>query len=172
VFSIVVAMDRARGIGQAGKLPWQLPGDMAYFKRITSEAPAAQRNAVVMGRKTYESLPEKFRPLPKRLNVVLTREPRAPFPSEVMQTNSFSDALGQLADRRDVAHTFVIGGGQIYEMALAHEACTRLYITEIDATFACDTFFPSFDASFRLVTRDGPHHDKGVGYAFAIYERL
>lgn len=170
-FSIVVAMDAARGIGRAGQLPWHLPGDMAYFKRLTSEAPAEMRNAVVMGRKTYDSLPEKFRPLPGRLNVVLTRAPRSSIPNEVLQTNSLSDALGQLSSRKNLAKTFVIGGGEIFAMALAHEACARLYITEIAATFACDTFFPAFDAHFRLVTRDGPYDDRGVNYAFATYER-
>jgi dihydrofolate reductase len=164
-------MDRARGIGRDGTLPWHLPGDMAYFKRLTSEAPSGKRNAVIMGRKTYDSLPDKFRPLPGRLNVVLTRTPRPANPSQVLQTDSLSDALTQLSAREDVAQIFVIGGGEIFAVALAHPDCQRLYITEIDALFACDTVFPSFDSHFRLVTREGPHNDKGVNYAFATYER-
>ena len=74
--SIVVACTKEGGIGKGGQLPWKLPGDMAYFKRVTTDtegAPPDVRNAVIMGRKTWESIPQKFRPLPGRLNVVLTR---------------------------------------------------------------------------------------------------
>lgn len=73
-FQLVVAATRKLGIGKNGSMPWKLPGDMAYFKEITSKtADSAKQNAVVMGRKTWESIPPKFRPLPGRINVVLTR---------------------------------------------------------------------------------------------------
>ena len=74
-FAIVVAADEARGIGAGNTLPWKLPTEMAYFKRVTTVAPPGRQNAVVMGRKTYESIPGKFRPLRDRLNVVLSRDP-------------------------------------------------------------------------------------------------
>ena len=73
-FSVVVAATSAGGIGMKGKLPWRLPGDMAFFKRVTSSvADIGKRNAVIMGRRTWASIPAKFRPLPARLNVVLSR---------------------------------------------------------------------------------------------------
>ena len=73
-FQLVVAATRKLGIGKAGSMPWKLPGDMAYFKELTSKtADSGKQNAVVMGRKTWESIPSKFRPLPGRINVVLTR---------------------------------------------------------------------------------------------------
>ena len=73
-FQLVVAATRKLGIGKAGSMPWKLPGDMAYFKEITSKtADSGKQNAVIMGRKTWESIPPKFRPLPGRINVVLTR---------------------------------------------------------------------------------------------------
>ena len=73
-FQLVVAATRKLGIGKAGSMPWKLPGDMAYFKEITSRtADPGKQNAVIMGRKTWESIPSKFRPLPGRINVVLTR---------------------------------------------------------------------------------------------------
>ena len=73
-FSLVVAADQENGIGKGGKLPWRLPGEMAYFKRLTTEAPAGRRNAVIMGRKTYESIQPKYRPLTDRFNMVLSRD--------------------------------------------------------------------------------------------------
>ena len=73
-YQLVVAATRKLGIGKAGTMPWKLPGDMAYFKELTSKtADAGKQNAVIMGRKTWESIPPKFRPLPNRVNVVLTR---------------------------------------------------------------------------------------------------
>ena len=72
-FAIVVACDEVRGIGKGGTLPWKLPGEMAYFKRVTSEAANGKVNAVIMGRTTFDSIPPKFRPLPGRKNVVLSR---------------------------------------------------------------------------------------------------
>lgn len=170
-FSIVVAADQGRGIGKGPALPWRLPGDMAYFKRVTSEAPAGLRNAVIMGRKTYESVPAKFRPLPQRLNVVLSRGTPREAHDDVLFFASLDAALTALERRADIARVFVIGGGELYREALAHPACTRVYLTRVDATFDCDTFLAPFEAGFRLVTRDGPHDDHGVSYTFEVYER-
>lgn len=170
-FEVVVAADEARGIGRAGGLPWKLPGDMAYFKRLTSEAPEGCVNAVLMGRKTYESIPARFRPLRGRLNVVLSR--RADFGTDdgVLVHGSLDAALGALAGRAELAKVFVIGGGELYAEALAHPACARVHLTRVHATFACDTFLAPFEDRFRLVTRDGPHRDADTGYTFETYER-
>jgi dihydrofolate reductase len=73
-FSIVVAAAANSGIGRAGQLPWRLPGDLAFFKRVTSQVTGAGRNAVIMGRKTWDSIPSKFRPLPGRLNIVISSQ--------------------------------------------------------------------------------------------------
>ena len=95
-FAIVVAADEQLGIGRNGTLPWKLPAEMARFKRVTSEAPEGQRNAVIMGRKTYESIPPKFRPLPGWLNIVLSRAPGF-------------EVENALASHPDVAQCAVIG---------------------------------------------------------------
>lgn len=170
-FEIVVAMDEQRGIGVHGTLPWRLPGDMAFFKRTTSEAAPGKSNAVVMGRKTFESIPAKFRPLPGRVNVVLTRAPSADSAGGALHRASFEDALRELDGRTDIGRILVIGGGDVYAQALEHARCSVVHLTRVHGTFACDTFLPPFEARFRLVSRDGPHRDDAVAYTFERYER-
>jgi len=170
-FSLVVALDQDRGIGLSGGMPWRLPSDMAYFKRITTEAPADHENAVIMGRKTYESIPERFRPLAGRLNVVLSRTGcEAPAPS-VLMADSLDGALKQLEAQPRLHRAFVIGGGEVYRQALADPRCRTLYVTRIAARFGCDTYFPEFEAAFRRVTQSAPGDDNGIAYTFEIYER-
>jgi dihydrofolate reductase len=169
-FELVVAADEARGIGRDGALPWRLPGDMAFFKRITSDAPAGTLNAVLMGRKTYASIPAKFRPLRGRLNVVLSRQESLALDAGVEVFGSLDAALASL-DRPGLHRAFVIGGGELYAQALGHPGCARVHLTRVHATFACDTFLAPFEDRFRLVTRDGPQHDDGIEYTFETYER-
>ncbi len=170
-FAIVVAADADLGIGLAGGLPWKLPGDTAYFKRLTVQAPEGLRNAVIMGRKTYESIPARFRPLRDRLNVVLTRSGAdAPAP-DVLTASSLEGALAVIGAQPDIHHVFVIGGGDVYRQALAHSGCSTLYVTRVHETFGCDTRFPEFHETFRLVTETGIQHDNGIAYRFEVYER-
>lgn len=123
-FQIVVAATREHGIGKQGTLPWKLPTDMKFFKTVTSSTTASSKtNAVIMGRHTWESIPEKFRPLPGRLNVILTRSGSiTPPPLEgVLVSASLSAALTLLATppySSQVETVFVIGGGQVYRFTL------------------------------------------------------
>lgn len=169
-FSIIVAADEARGIGKSGALPWHLPGDMAYYKRTTTEAPEGKRNAVIMGRKTFDSIPLKFRPLKHRLNIVLSRQPGyAPSGVEVVES---LDAALALVDRApDVARVFVIGGGELYREALEHPHCSEVLLTRVHARFDCDTTLAPFEHAFVKVNSDGPHVDGGVSYTFETYTR-
>jgi dihydrofolate reductase/thymidylate synthase len=170
-FSVIVAADGARGIGKSGGLPWHLPGDMAFFKRTTSAAPPGKQNAVIMGRKTYVSIPAKFRPLRSRLNVVLTRSKGQAFDPGVLVAGSLSEALAQVAERPDVAKLFVIGGGELYREALLHPACSEVLLTRVHARFDCDTQLPPFEADFEKTHSDGPHQDGEVTYTFETYTR-
>ncbi len=170
-FAIVVAADAARGIGRANGLPWKLPTEMAYFKRVTSEARPGQQNAVVMGRKTYESIPSKFRPLKGRLNVVLSRSSDVSAEEGVTVCPSLEDALAKVAGQSTIDQVFVIGGGSVYEVALRHPQCSRVYITRVHGVFDCDTFLEKFEQDFRLLTQDGPHRDGDVEFTFEVYER-
>lgn len=169
-FAIVVAADEALGIGQNGRLPWRLSGDMAFYRRITSEAPEGKQNVVIMGRKTFESIPEKFRPLPNRINVVLTRDPSYR-PAAVHVASSLAEALALSEQLPQAARTFVVGGGELYREALGHPACQEVLITRVHARFACDTFLAPFEASFHRTRSDGPHYENGLSYTFETYTR-
>jgi len=170
VFSVIVAADQARGIGKNGTLPWRLPGDMAFYKRTTLQAAQGQQNAVIMGRKTFESIPAKFRPLKNRLNLVLTRNADYT-PEGAARVGSLEEALQYIAARTDIAHAFVIGGGELYRDALLHPACARVIITRVHATFDCDTGLAPFEHNFVLTHSDGPHTDDAARYTFETYER-
>ena len=138
-FSLIVAMDSNRGIGKDNDLMWHLPAEMRFFTATTKE------QIVVMGRKNYDSIPEKYRPLPNRENVVLSRNTN--FDAGTCKVfTSLNECIEYFKDESE-RKLFVIGGGQIYREALAHADLTEMFITYIDHAFEPDTFFPEFDES-------------------------
>ncbi|XP_029823055.3 dihydrofolate reductase [Ixodes scapularis] len=175
----IAAMCHNRGIGVLNTLPWRLKKEMAYFSRITSQAAEGKSNAVVMGRNTWDSIPPKYKPLPGRVNVVVSRTLEK-VPDGHHVARSFSDALSllqPLVDSGKVDKTFVVGGAQLYREALADPRCTRVYLTEIDADFECDVFFPELEpGQFRLVQEEGvPQEEQtegGLTYRFNVYQRI
>ncbi|MDP6541469.1 MAG: dihydrofolate reductase [Phycisphaerales bacterium] len=126
---IVVAMSKNNVIGQDGKMPWHLPADLIHFKNLTSN------HAIVMGRKTWESI---GRPLPNRLNIVVTKQPDYEA-SDAVVVHSLAEGVEVAGSRR----VFVIGGGQIYSQALP--LASRLHLTRIEAMIEGDTHFPDLD---------------------------
>ncbi len=159
-FDCVVAADASWGIGRADELPWpRLREDLRFLRRITSDAPAGQRNAVIMGRKTFASIPPKMSPLPGRLNVSVSRGPQA-LADGVLAATSLDDALDQAAARAEIAGLFVLGGGEIYRLAFAHPRCRHVYLTRVDGTFACDTFIAPLAPGFVLDEVLAEHHDE------------
>ena len=135
--SLIVAMDRNRGIGKNNDLMWHLPSDMRFFKETTLG------HVVVMGRKNYESIPEKYRPLPKRENAVLTRN-KSYVADDCKVFHSLEECLKYYEAEED-RKVFIIGGGEIYRQALEMNAVDEMYISHINHSFGADTFFPSFD---------------------------
>jgi dihydrofolate reductase len=168
--ALVVAADADGGIGKAGALPWRLSREMAFFKKLTSEASPGRKNAVIMGRKTFESIAPKFRPLRDRINVVLSRDAEYR-PDGALRAQSLDEALALLGQHRELDRTFVIGGGEIYRLALAHERCARIHLTRVHAHFDCDTHLPPLDDRFQRTTQDGPHAEGELTYTFETYER-
>ena len=152
--AIIAAIGKNRELGLHGKLLWYIPEDMRRFKEITTGHP------VIMGRKTWESLPEKFRPLPGRTNIVVTRQEdyRA---SGATVVNSLEEARAVAARAPGADEIFVIGGGELYAAALPF--ANRLYLTLVDDTPLADVFFPSYEDDFKIISDNPgvgtlPHH--------------
>lgn len=170
-FSIIVAFDSQYGIGKNGQLPWRLSSDLKRFKEITTTVVnPAKKNAVIMGRKTWESLPTKFRPLPGRVNMVISREAALALPSGVLSSQSLDDALGQLLSP-EIENVFVVGGAQIYALSIDHPLCQKLFVTHIKGDFSCDTFFPPISKQFFPVSASEFNVEEGLTYQFSDYFR-
>jgi len=135
--NIIVALDNDGGIGRDGGIPWNIPEDMKRFKLLTT---ATGRDAVVMGRKTWESIPEKFRPLPNRMNFVITSRPEE-IHGAAIPVPSWEDAV-QGAMMRDAAMLWAIGGEKVYEAALADRNLAYIEVTMVKGSHECDRFFP------------------------------
>jgi dihydrofolate reductase len=159
--SLVWAQAHGRVIGADGALPWHLPEDMALFRRLTTGS------TVVMGRRTWESLPERFRPLPGRTNVVLTSDP-AWSADGACRAGSVAEVL--------VEHEslWVIGGGAVYDAFLPH--ADRLVVTEVDLRVDGDTWAPAIGSEWTRTERtpdDGwAASATGLGYAVSEYARV
>jgi dihydrofolate reductase len=158
--TVVAAVTRGGVIGRDGGIPWRIPEDMARFRELTTG------HAVVMGRRTWESLPDQFRPLPGRDNVVVTRNPDWSAQG-ADRAGSVDDALELL---ESAPRVFVIGGGEIYAAALPF--ADELLLTEIDAEIEGDTTFPRWDRDeFEEVERRERVTDGGTPFAFVRYVR-
>ncbi len=163
IISLIAAMDRNRVIGVNGRLPWHLPADMAYFVKMTMGKP------VIMGRKTYGSIPPKFRPLRGRRNIVLTGNPDYAAPGCHI-AHTIEQALAAAADAPEV---MVIGGQATYQqfLPLAH----RLYLTIIEAEFPGDAHFPAYDPTAWPTIHHETHQpdeNNPYPYQFLILEKI
>jgi len=159
--SLIAAMDRNRVIGRDGRIPWRLPADFAFFKRTTLGKP------VIMGRKTWESLP--VRPLPGRRNIVLSRDADYNAPGGVV-VGTVEAALREAGTAPEI---MVIGGAQLYR--LFWDWADRIYLTHVDASVTGDASFPEIDRDeWRIVARQFHPADEKNAYDFEIvtYERL
>ncbi|MCJ1358773.1 MAG: dihydrofolate reductase [Icmadophila ericetorum] len=203
--TLIVATTRALGIGHNGALPWPpIKQEMAYFARVTKRSPPSSSssneqskskkciNAVVMGRKTWESIPERFRPLKGRVNVVVSRHPEALGFSKdgnttgsdakeageepPMAVSSLEDALSTLQSRYSpssstnslqLGRVFIIGGAQIYAQSLKLPSCQRVLLTRMKKDYECDTFLPELEVLGRenggWVLRREEDRDEWIG---------
>jgi dihydrofolate reductase len=155
---LIFARARSGAVGKDGVMPWHLPEDLAHFKRVTLGCP------VIMGRKTWDSLPERFRPLPGRTNIVISRDAgwRA---TGALRAASLDEALGLCAGAPDV---WVIGGAQIWALALARADSAQ--VTEIEIDVDGDTFAPHFGPQWQETARERHVSAQGVGYSFVTYQ--
>lgn len=165
-FDVVVAADVAWGIGKQNALPWpKLRGDLQHFKRVTSTASEGRRNAIMMGRKTWQSKEVGSSPLPNRLNIVVSRS-AFEVPTGVVAVRSFDDAL---AAASTCESTFVVGGAGLMLDALEHRQLRWIYLTRIEGNFECDIVMPDLDArGFVKIPWDGERSSDEHGVRYRI----
>ena len=167
-FSVVVAADERWGIGRDGDLPWRLKGDMAWFRRLTTGSwTDGTRNTVIMGRTTWASIPERFRPLPDRHNIVLSSRTDLKLPDGAERAASLDDALERCPD----GDVFVIGGGQVYREALTLLSCTTVHLTRVQGDHGCDTFIPDPTGDFSEVAVTPPMKEGAITWEIATLVR-
>jgi dihydrofolate reductase len=155
---LIYARARNGTIGKDGQMPWHLPEDLAHFKRVTLGQP------VIMGRKTWDSLPARFRPLPGRVNIVVTR-----------QTDWHSDGAWRAASMDealrlcgDVPDAWIIGGAEIYRQA--EPLASTAVVTEIDADFEGDAFAPDLGKNWHEIQRESHVAASGLPFSFVTYQ--
>jgi len=166
IVSLIVAVSENGVIGKDNDLIWHLPKDMRFFKETTME------HHVIMGRKNFESIPHKYSPLPNRTNVIITRQ--ADYIAEgCVVVNSVEAAL-EIAKNNGDIEPFIIGGGQIYKLALEANLVDKIYLTKVRHSFDGDTFFPKLGNEWEEIERidcksDEKHaHD----YSFLTFEKI
>ena len=162
MINLIAALSKqTRAIGKNGELLFSIPEDMAHFKKLTSGHP------VIMGRKTWESIPEKFRPLPLRTNIVVTRDTNYEAPGADI-IHSFEEAVTFAQMQEGGAEVWVIGGGELYTQSLPH--ADRLYLTLVDSDVEGDSSFPDY-AEFTEVLNEEPHPEHVPPYTFIALSR-
>lgn len=159
---LIVAMDNNRGIGKDNDLMWHLPSDMRFFKETTLN------QIVIMGRKNFESIPEKFRPLPNRENVILTRQ--KDFTAEnCLVFNSIRDVILHFKPDRTGRDLIFIGGGEIYKEILESDVIDEMLITHVDHVFDADTFFPEIEeGKWKVKSLFSKEIDEKNNFAFEV----
>jgi dihydrofolate reductase len=162
--SIIVAVADNNVIGKDNKLIWHLPDDMKFFMEKTTG------HCVITGRKNYESIPLKFRPLPNRTNIVVTNQQNYQAPGAIV-VSSIEDAITK-AKETDDEEIFIIGGAEIYKQTL--NITDRIYLTKIYHTFDGDAFFPEINDEWKEVNRkEGLVNEKNIyKHDYIIYEKI
>ncbi|XP_057365776.1 dihydrofolate reductase-like [Daphnia carinata] len=177
--NLIVAMASNMGIGFKGTIPWRLKKDMSLFAKLTKwTKDNNKRNAVIMGRRTWESIPERNRPLPNRLNIVLSESQQQI--DNTLTCKSLESALQLLQEPlylKQIENIWIIGGASVYKEAMDHQSCHRIYVTHILENFECDVFMPAIDPrKFRLVSDpmvpQDTEEENGIAFKVKVYEKV
>ena len=166
IVSLIVAVSENGVIGKDNDLIWHLPKDMRFFKETT------MGHHVIMGRKNFESIPHKYSPLPNRTNVIITRQ--ADYTAEgCVVVNSVETAL-EIAKQNGDKEPFIIGGGQIYKIALENNLVDRIYLTKVHHSFEGDTFFPELNTYWKEMGKINHKADEkhAHDYSFLTFEKI
>jgi dihydrofolate reductase len=165
IISLIAAVSKNLVIGKDNDLPWHLPDDMKFFMQTT------KGHHTIMGRKNYDSIPQKFRPLPNRTNIVVTHQPSFKAPGCIV-VSSLERGI-EIARRNGEPEAFIIGGSEIYKLGMPY--ADKLYITEVDAQIEGDTYFPEIDQAewHEVSRRPHPSDDRHKhAFDFVIYDKV
>ncbi|MBI4975388.1 dihydrofolate reductase [Candidatus Peregrinibacteria bacterium] len=166
---IVVAVDENDGIGKNGKLPWSFKKEIAYFKNLTTTTNNPNnKNIVIMGRKTWESIDLKYRPLKNRINVILTKN--KDFKAEGAKISSSIEEALSFADNQ-TEKIFIIGGATLFNETINLPGLTGIYLTRIESKYDCDTYFPTIPNRFSNKKELGSEEENGIKYKFFLYSQ-
>lgn len=176
-YNVIAAISKNGGIGYKGNLPWRLKKEMEYFSTMTTQVSReGTQSAVIMGRNTWQSIPDKYRPLKGRLNVVISKT-LSSVPEGVLLYPNLTEAISVLHLNDNIDKLWVIGGSGLYSEAVKDKNCKSLYLTKIHQEFVCDSFFPDFDSKEFQETNEpnvpkGIQEENGIKYEFKVFKRL
>ena len=159
ILSIIVAAAENNVIGKDNTLIWHLPADMKFFKEKT------KGHTIITGRKNYESIPEKFRPLPDRTNIVITRQADYKALGAVV-VSSIEEAINYAKQHHANDEVFIIGGAEIYKQTIP--ICNKIYLTRIHQSFEGDAFFPELTSDWKLVSSEDISSNEKNKYPFTF----
>ena len=164
--SLIVAVSENGVIGKDNDLIWHLPKDMRFFKETT------MGHHVIMGRKNFESIPHKYRPLPDRTNIVITRQ--SEYKAEGCIVVDSIEAALEIAKNNGDIEPFIIGGGQIYRLALEANLIDKIYLTKVHCSFEGDTFFSDLNTDWKEMERIDHKADEkhDYAYSFLTFEKI
>ncbi|XKL65200.1 hypothetical protein PGB90_005286 [Kerria lacca] len=175
--NLIAAVSENNGIGIKGNLPWKLKKETEYYIRMTTQTKNTNKmNAVIMGRKTWDSVPSKYKPFSNRLNIVISQNEKN-IDERVLIFKNVSEAVDALQNGfPNIETIWIIGGHGIYKEALDKKLCDKLYITKIKKKIECDTFFPHYNENdFSLIEEPGVPTDiqkeNGLCYEFKIFQK-
>ena len=177
-FSIILAVDEKNWLWKNNDLAWRISADLKHFKEITTKTTdLAKLNAVVMWRKTRESIPSKYRPLSERINCILSRKIKnddigSPIDDFVLYFHSLEYCLSELESKENVENIFIIGWANLYNQVLDNPMLDKIYLTKVKWDFDCDVFFDWVPDNFKVESYTDPEEENGIEYSFWVYKKV
>ena len=172
-FSVILASDEKNGIWKSWVLAWRISEDLKYFKKITTDSESDKKNAVIMGKNTWESIPDKYKPLPSRINCILSRSFN--FEDnywEVRKFGNFESALQNLSLDENIDKIFVIGWAYLYNKVFSNKNLEYIYKTKVYWDFDCDVFVDNIPNNFKLKETSKTKKENEIEFIFEKYKRV
>lgn len=176
-FHMILAVDEKLGLWKDNTLSWRISEDMRYFKNTTSDTQdLAKHNALIMWRKTWESIPAKYRPLPDRVNCVLSRSITdesidSKIDDFVLYFNSLQSCLDELEQKNNIEDVYIIWGAFLYNQVISDERLDKIYITRVFWNYDCDVFFDGIPDDFSLESYSDEQEEKWIKFRFEVWKR-